>query len=93
MIMRGHHLYLRLYHGRKTREEDMQEWGTDGPTFGPLDCVHGAYLSTMQVYLQDGTRVPLPVIDDFILWDGVYYGDFVIFTEVNRTDSSIRGGV
>lgn len=31
-------LFLRLYHGRIAPDEEMQQWGTDGPTFGPLAC-------------------------------------------------------
>ncbi len=47
-------LFLRLYHGRKSPDEEMQQWGPDGPTFGPLKYVHAAYLSTMQIGFLDG---------------------------------------
>ncbi|MFN2442763.1 MAG: hypothetical protein ABR517_08775 [Thermoanaerobaculia bacterium] len=73
-------LFLCLYHGRVSPVEEMEAWGTDGPTFGPLEYVHAAYLSTMQIGFPDGERVSLPVVDDLILWDGVYYGDFEVLT-------------
>ncbi len=28
-------LYLRLYHGRKDPQEDLEDWGSAGPIFGP----------------------------------------------------------
>jgi hypothetical protein len=28
-------LYLRLYHGRTDPEQQMEDWGFTGPTFGP----------------------------------------------------------
>lgn len=29
-------LYLHLYHGRRTLDEDMDDWGFDGPHIGPI---------------------------------------------------------
>ena len=81
-------LFLRLYHGRMSPHEKMQQWGTDGPTFGPLKYVHAAYLSTMQIGFLDGERVSFPIVGDLILWEGVYYGDFEVLT---TTASAVRG--
>ncbi|HUP65816.1 MAG TPA: hypothetical protein VM557_11110 [Thermoanaerobaculia bacterium] len=81
-------LFFRLYHGRTSPDEEMEQWGTDGPTFGPLKYVHAAYFSTMQIGFEDGERVSLPIVGDLILWDGVYYGDFEVLTTTKR---NVRG--
>lgn len=36
-------VYLHLFHGRKDPHEDMDDWGFDGPTIGPLEYVHVTY--------------------------------------------------
>lgn len=36
-------VYLHLFHGRDTLEQDMEDWGTDGPVIGPLYHVHTTY--------------------------------------------------
>jgi len=82
-------LYLRLYHGRLDAGAEMEGWGSEGPVFGPLAYVHAAYLSTMQIGFPDGERVELPVTGDLIEWDGVYYGDFEVFTRSDR-DAPVR---
>jgi hypothetical protein len=37
-------LYLRLYHGRATPDEQMEDWGSDGPVIGPLASIHVTYM-------------------------------------------------
>jgi hypothetical protein len=73
-------LYLRLHHGRKDPAEDMQDWGFDGPTFGPLDSVVQTYFVTIRLCrsgLDDDLW--LDVRHDMIVWDGSYYGHFATF--------------
>ena len=41
-------VYLHLYHGRLDPDEQLEAWGFDGPTLGPLEYVHGTYASTLQ---------------------------------------------
>lgn len=36
-------VYLHLFHGRDRVDEDMNSWGLDGPTIGPLAYVHTTY--------------------------------------------------
>jgi hypothetical protein len=38
-------LYIRLFHGRVDPEQDMDDWGSDGPIFGPYHFVHTTYTS------------------------------------------------
>lgn len=41
-------LYLHLYHGRKHPEENIEDWGSEGPTIGPLAFVQATYLSDVK---------------------------------------------
>lgn len=36
-------LYLHLFHGRDAKDSDMDGWGFNGPTIGPVEYVHGTY--------------------------------------------------
>lgn len=73
-------LYLRLYHGRKDPDQDMDGWGFNGSVFGPLSAVVMTYLSTIRIH---GTRscdeLWLDTTRDMVQWRGNYYGDFEIF--------------
>ena len=42
-------LYLHLFHGRDDPEEDMDDWGFDGPTIGPLKFVHTTYTTDIKI--------------------------------------------
>lgn len=42
-------VYLHLFHGRNSIEEDMNDWGFDGPTIGPLEYVHVTYMSDLKI--------------------------------------------
>lgn len=37
-------LYLSLFHGRKSIDEQLDDWGFDGPTIGPLEYVQVTYM-------------------------------------------------
>lgn len=41
-------VYLQLFHGRDTVEEDMDDWGYEGPTLGPLEYCHVTYMSDVK---------------------------------------------
>ena len=73
-------LYLRLYHGRLDPKEDMEEWGFQGPVFGPLSSVVLTYFSTIRIYgTNDTDEVWIDTQKDMVMWEGKYYGDFEIF--------------
>jgi hypothetical protein len=36
-------LYIRLFHGRTDPDQDMDDWGSDGPVFGPYEFAHTTY--------------------------------------------------
>ena len=41
-------VHLRLFHGRNSPDQDMEDWGFDGPTIGPLEFVHVTYLCDLK---------------------------------------------
>ncbi len=43
-------MYLRLYHGRTDPDEQMDDWGFVGPTFGPLACYVHTYCCTFRMH-------------------------------------------
>lgn len=70
-------LYLSLFHGRLDPDESMNDWGTEGPTFGPLDAVQSTY-GTLRLAFED-REVHLPLVDGLVHYDGVLYGDTCAF--------------
>lgn len=73
-------VYLRLYHGRNDPDQDMDEWGFEGPTFGPLSAVVMTYLATIRIYGHNTSHeLWLETTSDMVHWQGKYFGDFEIF--------------
>jgi len=73
-------LYLRLFHGRTNPDQEMEEWGFVGPTFGPLSCYLHTYCSTFRIYSEsDTSELWLETHGDMIRWGGSYYGDLEVF--------------
>lgn len=70
-------LYLSLFHGRLDPDESMNDWGTEGPTFGPLEAVQSTY-GTLSLAFED-REVHLPLVDGLVHYDGVLYGDTCAF--------------
>lgn len=73
-------LYLRLYHGRKDADQEMDGWGFNGPTFGPLAAVVMTYLTTIRIHgVNPADELWLETTRDMVRWGEDYYGDFEIF--------------
>ena len=76
-------LYLQLLHGRKSPDEEMEDWGFTGPLIGPLKFCHVTYNSTINLGFENGQETG-PMFDrdgfgfheDMIFYDGSYYGDW-----------------
>jgi hypothetical protein len=73
-------MYLRLYHGRTDPGQEMDSWGFDGPTFGPLSsCVH-TYCIDLHIFAECGTdEIRLRQHDDMICWEACYFGEIEVF--------------
>lgn len=74
-------VYLHLFHGRKDPEQDMADWGEDGPLLGPLEWVQITYLCDVRIGLPEGDDAFLAVHEDMVYYAGMYYGDFDILSE------------
>ena len=83
-------LYLGLTHGRDSADQDMVDWGFDGPVIGPLNYVHTTYGSELklefiedadrQIYFPDAWQETLTVHKDgLLMYGGKFYGDWTVF--------------
>ncbi len=73
-------MYLRLYHGRSDPAQQMEDWGFDGPTFGPLSSYVHTYCCTFRIHGDgDTNEMWLKTHGDMIEWDGCFYGDMEVF--------------
>lgn len=67
-------MYLKLFHGRTNPDEEMDDWGIDGPIIGPayISWTYGAVRFNME---------HLIMLDSMIYFNGIYYGDFEILDQ------------
>ena len=47
-------VYLRLFHGRADPEAQMDDWGSEGPTLGPMAFVQTTYLADVKITMERG---------------------------------------
>ncbi len=70
---------IELFHRRSSPDEQLEDWGTQGPVF-LVDYVHVTYLGSLKLGIPhpagDGD---LRVVEDLVYYDGVYYGDWSVF--------------
>lgn len=78
-------VYLQLLHGRKKPDEELEDWGFNGPLIGPLQFCHTTYNTTVNLGFENGEstgpmmgRDGFGFIDDLLYFDGSYYGDWEI---------------
>lgn len=74
-------LYIRLFHGRTDPDQDMDDWGTDGPVFGPYLFAHTTYGWDIKLGKSDENCDELYTFEDMVYYNGVYYGDWSVFDE------------
>ena len=76
-------LYLELFNGRKDPNEELDDWGTQGPVFGPLlfvHTVHGFHIRLGDPESQD-VLGDFILKDDMVYYDGIHYSDFSVFPQ------------
>lgn len=81
-------LTLRLFHGRRSPDEQPSDWGRDGPTLGPLRSVNATYCEELRLETTDGVIVELRVVRGLVYYGGVLYGDFEISNELQATEQA-----
>lgn len=83
-------LYLGMMHGRDTPDENMSDWGFNGPVIGPLNYVHTTYGTELKLeFVDESDRIKyfghrlMEVIDvhsdGMLMYGGKYYGDWTVF--------------
>lgn len=72
--------FISFYHGRKTLNEHLEDWGDIGPIVGPIKVswTYGALKLHSPDYLD---LYHIRHLGDMIPIDGIYYGDFEILDE------------
>ena len=73
-------VYLRLFHGRDTVDETLDDWGYEGPKLGPWDYVHITYASDVK-YTANGVDGYLRIVNELVEYEGKYYGDMSITSD------------
>jgi hypothetical protein len=74
-------LYLKLFHGRNSPDELMNDWGFSGPSI-PIECFGFTYDTLWFIPEGKDERVELTLFSDCIEYNGSYYGDFNVFNMV-----------
>jgi hypothetical protein len=82
-------LYLGLFHGRKDPDDQMIEWGFNGPLIGPLSFVHTTYTNVIKLgfhsagdekrYFPTQDMPMLTINGDMVHYQDCYYGDWTVF--------------
>lgn len=83
-------LYLGLLHGRDDPRQQMDDWGFNGPTIGPLRWFHTTYACTLRIAFaseSDGQRYFgvrqtehfLQLDRDLLVFNGQYFGDWTVY--------------
>jgi hypothetical protein len=70
-------VYIELFHGRRSVDEELDSWGFEGPVLGPFRYVHVTYACIVHVQMED-EAFDLEFEDDCLVHDGKFYGDFSI---------------
>ena len=75
-------LYLHLLHGRNQLDQEMTDWGFEGPTLGPLKFVQGIYLDYLWIEFT-GTEQSMRIeySEDCLVYDNQYFGQYTVFCQ------------
>ena len=85
-------MYLRLWHGRQNPNEDLDDWGTDGPILGPFDSIGGTYCSDLKAFSGDDHEVWFTFHQDLLYYDGMFYGDWSVCQDAGvRVEKADQG--
>ncbi len=71
-------VYLYLFHGRKDPAEELHDWGTEGPCFGPFEGIQITYGNHIKMNAPGGGVQELVWYNRMVFYDGVFYGDLVV---------------
>ncbi len=73
-------MYLRLFCERDYPDDQMYDWGFDGPTFGPLLWAHTTCLRHFRVAPENGDEgFEVMFHNDLIKYKEKFYGDWSVY--------------
>jgi hypothetical protein len=80
-------IYLQLFNGRENSQNQLDDCGSDGPIFGPLQYVHTTYGREIKFTYDNTseTEGSLTVTNDLLYYDRMYYADWAAFTDLPDT--------
>lgn len=72
-------VYLNFFHGRHTSDEELDDWGFNGPVFGPFSTVQVTYGCHIKTIDREGDLTQFTIDKDGLVEAlGAFYGDFEI---------------
>lgn len=83
--MRGHKLWLNLWHGRESTEQEMDDWGFGADTVeghvpprgdAMVFCKEGVKMITYHTNGSGWNELLVPYVEDMLFFGGNYYGDW-----------------
>lgn len=78
-------LVIAFYHGRHTPDEDLPDWGFNGPSV-QIDWYSSTYNSHLRFGCDEGDEADIRFVEDLVHIPGVgYFGDFTIFATAALT--------
>ena len=70
---------IQLFHGRSSPDEDLEDWGSQGPVF-LVHYVHVTYRYDIKLGIDEPAGDgDLHFVDDLVYYDGCFYGDWSVF--------------
>jgi hypothetical protein len=78
-------VWVELFHGRDSEDEELDDWGFDGPVVGPFDFVQNTYGIDIRGIRKSKDNEEeiheFPMKDGLIQYDGKWYGDYSVFDD------------
>ncbi len=77
-------VYLELFHGRADPDEDLDDWGEEGPVFGPYEYIQTSYATHLKMWKPgpDEGLHELCVDRGLVFYGGRWYGDWLVFLDL-----------
>ncbi|MBZ4187668.1 hypothetical protein [Niabella beijingensis] len=72
-------MYIHFYHGRKTIEEELNDWGEDGPIVS-VSFISWTY-GNLKLHDETDDFTFLSQAEDLIPLGNMYYGDFELLPD------------
>ena len=71
-------VYLHLFHGRNHPDDDLDDWGFDGPSLGPFDAIQTTYFTHIRPIIDHDSPGDFRFEEDCFVWRGKFYGDWYV---------------